>query len=62
MPTPVFEEHIDACEVCGDVCCEKDAVWIESEAEKVALGLDPGPEAAWVCTDCASLLTTPNPS
>lgn len=47
-----YEEHIEDCAVCGDVCCERDAVWVEGD-DKAKIDAANYRGAVWVCIDCA---------
>jgi hypothetical protein len=55
MPIPAYQENSDTCVVCGEVCCERDAVWVVDKKEKDELGLGRGDQ--WVCRDCAEAIT-----
>jgi len=46
----VLTETIDTCGVCGDVACEGDLLYVETEDEADALVV---PVGGVVCTDCA---------
>ena len=48
MAIRVLHEQTTTCEVCGDVACERDLVYLDDD-EAEAIGLSPG---AIVCTDC----------
>ena len=46
--TPVLTETTDACCVCGDVCCERDRLYVDYDDE-----VDDLPAGSLVCRDCA---------
>lgn len=54
MAIQACEEHTDECVVCGDVCGEQDAVWVEDQTEKEAIDEAGSAGAQWVCAACAA--------